>query len=287
LDYYRHVNLPRLYLGMTPIPTPPIPERSTRIFATRSDRFPNIPAGETKVAWERGVRYGTSPDIGFDIWDEECDVWEDCPELPPPPAMATACEIFATAGDGGTITPAGHVMVDWHSFQSFIITPSPGYEIEDVIVDFQSVGPVGFFTFAKVINDHSIHAKFYSAQPQPCGWDCSDCPPTLLANVSGLYWGADFCNYANGLYVLENMWGMCYWFGYNDFAPWPWTGNTYVSLYCWEDIWYAQVIYWPNGWLSAEFTRPNITGCPPTGNWPSSGNGMCVTGNETFTLAIP
>jgi hypothetical protein len=276
-----------MYLGMTPIPTPPIPERSTRIFATRSDRFPNIPVGETKIAWERGVRYGTSPDVSFDIFDSAYDVWEDCPELPPPPAMATACEIFATATEGGNITPAGHVMVDWHDTQSFIITPWEGYEIEDVIVDFESVGPVGFFTFAKVINDHSIHAKFYSAQPQPCGWDCSGCPQTLLATVSGLGTNSWHCLNACGLYVLTNYWGMCYWMGYNDWAPWPYTNSACLVVYCWDDTWYADLYVMPDWWLMAQFTKPNITGCPPLGNWPTTGQGFCVPWHETFTLAIP
>jgi hypothetical protein len=43
--------------------------------------------------------------------------------------------IVATADHGGSITPAGYVLVDADADQGFDITPSYGYQITDVIVD--------------------------------------------------------------------------------------------------------------------------------------------------------
>jgi hypothetical protein len=68
--------------------------------------------------------------------------------------------ITATAGANGSITPAGNVEVEHGSNQAFTITPAEGYEIEDVLVDGISVGPVATWTFSNVTAAHSISASF-------------------------------------------------------------------------------------------------------------------------------
>ena len=69
-------------------------------------------------------------------------------------------EITATAGPGGTIDPEGQVGVDCGEDQAFTIAPDDCYEIEDVVVDGQSVGPVAEHTFYDVQENHTIHATF-------------------------------------------------------------------------------------------------------------------------------
>gem|GEM_PF-1691659 len=68
--------------------------------------------------------------------------------------------ITATAGAGGSIDPSGDVKVNHGSNQSFTITPSVGYDIEDVRVDGVTVGAVTNHTFTNVTSNHTISATF-------------------------------------------------------------------------------------------------------------------------------
>ncbi|MFP3898911.1 MAG: S8 family serine peptidase [Dehalococcoidia bacterium] len=71
--------------------------------------------------------------------------------------------IAATAGEGGTIEPSGDVVVNEGDSQTFTISANTGYEIDDVVVDGSSVGPVSSYTFENVTADHTIHATFKEA----------------------------------------------------------------------------------------------------------------------------
>jgi hypothetical protein len=68
--------------------------------------------------------------------------------------------ITATAGMGGTISPSEMVSVQHGSSQTFIISPSPGYQIASVLVDSSSVGAVSSYTFSSVAASHTISATF-------------------------------------------------------------------------------------------------------------------------------
>ncbi len=68
--------------------------------------------------------------------------------------------ITATAGMGGTISPAGTMTVEDGKDQSFTIAAVTGYTIKDVLVDGVSVGKVAAYTFKGVVADHTIHADF-------------------------------------------------------------------------------------------------------------------------------
>ena len=68
--------------------------------------------------------------------------------------------ITATAGENGTITPAGEVVVVEGGSQEFTITANEGYEIEDVKVDGTSVGAVATYTFTEVKANATIEATF-------------------------------------------------------------------------------------------------------------------------------
>jgi hypothetical protein len=79
--------------------------------------------------------------------------------------------ILATAGEGGYIEPSGLIIVQHGSNQSFMIVPSEGYHIDDVLVDGQSAGPVQQYEFTNITGNHSIDASFtiniYSIMAEP------------------------------------------------------------------------------------------------------------------------
>ena len=75
------------------------------------------------------------------------------------PASVTRT-ITASAGTGGTITPSGSVTVSGGADQSFVITPTSGYLVRDVLVDGASVGAVSSYTFTNVTGNHTIAATF-------------------------------------------------------------------------------------------------------------------------------
>jgi hypothetical protein len=73
--------------------------------------------------------------------------------------------ITATAGTGGSISPAGQVSVVAGAAQRFDITPSYGYQIADVIVDSQSKGAITAYIFSHINADHQINATFGEVPP--------------------------------------------------------------------------------------------------------------------------
>ncbi len=72
--------------------------------------------------------------------------------------------IIATAGEGGTISPSGNVLVDDGDDAAFTITPNDGYRIASVMVDeTENVTDQlvdGTYTFVDVIENHTIAATF-------------------------------------------------------------------------------------------------------------------------------
>ena len=72
--------------------------------------------------------------------------------------------IVATAGTGGSISPSGNVIVKDGENQTFNITPNNCYDIQDVLVDSVSVGPVSSYPFTNVTKDHTINATFHYNQ---------------------------------------------------------------------------------------------------------------------------
>ena len=73
--------------------------------------------------------------------------------------------VTATAGEGGTITPAGQTLVKKGTSKTFDIAPTQGYEIVNVNVDGADLGPISYYTFQRVGVDHTISATFQKAQP--------------------------------------------------------------------------------------------------------------------------
>ncbi|MDD4848156.1 MAG: DUF2436 domain-containing protein, partial [Bacteroidales bacterium] len=78
--------------------------------------------------------------------------------------------INATAGENGTITPSGNVSVEEGDSQTFIIAANAGFQIENVLVDGESVGTVETYTFENVTANHTIAVSF-SEKPAIEEWD--------------------------------------------------------------------------------------------------------------------
>jgi len=93
-------------------------------------------------------------------------------------SFVTECTVYhnisASAEIGGSINPAGTIVVREGDSQSFAITPFAGNSIQDVIVDGVSVGPVSSYTFTGITADHSILATFL-VPPGAC-LDIADYP---------------------------------------------------------------------------------------------------------------
>jgi len=68
--------------------------------------------------------------------------------------------IEAKAGAGGSISPSGSVSAAKGNDKTFTVTADKDYEIEDVLVDGDSVGAVSTYTFEDVNKAHTIKASF-------------------------------------------------------------------------------------------------------------------------------
>jgi uncharacterized repeat protein (TIGR02543 family) len=69
-------------------------------------------------------------------------------------------DIVASAGVNGSITPAATTTANYGSNQIYLIQPASGYHVLDVLVDGNSVGAVGSYTFSNVTANHTISATF-------------------------------------------------------------------------------------------------------------------------------
>ncbi|MFW5706346.1 MAG: T9SS type A sorting domain-containing protein [Bacteroidota bacterium] len=104
------------------------------------------------------------------------------------PAVLT---LTASAGENGTIEPAGEVPVLYGQSQLFTMFPDEGYMVADVLVDDESVGAVSEWFFENVTTDHTIHVTFqeetftltFKVEDQQ-GQDITDATITL-GDVSG------------------------------------------------------------------------------------------------------
>lgn len=68
--------------------------------------------------------------------------------------------ITSNAGEGGSISPSGSVIVANGASRTFSITPDTGYHIEDVLVDGVSAGIETSYTFTNVTASHTISVIF-------------------------------------------------------------------------------------------------------------------------------
>jgi hypothetical protein len=133
------------------------------------------------------------------------------------PTATPTFVITATAGPNGSISP-GTTAVNQGGTQTFTITPSAGYQIQNVLVDGISVGAVTTYTFSNVTTNCSITASFRSPQltatnagtgtgtvtSLPAGISCgSTCtalynPGTVLTLTAAASPGSSFAGWSGG-----------------------------------------------------------------------------------------
>ncbi|MGQ9608388.1 MAG: InlB B-repeat-containing protein, partial [bacterium] len=68
--------------------------------------------------------------------------------------------IESKAEEGGSISPAGIMTVNYGETRGYIITPNPGYRVADVLVNGASVGAVTNYVFTNITANYTILAKF-------------------------------------------------------------------------------------------------------------------------------
>lgn len=68
--------------------------------------------------------------------------------------------ITAYAESGGAISPNGSTKTSRGGSQTYMVSPSRGYHVADVLIDGQSVGAVNRHTFTNVNENHTISALF-------------------------------------------------------------------------------------------------------------------------------
>ena len=109
---------------------------------------------------------GTITIPGDKITDEVSISGAGTPETPSPdPATHT---VTATAGDNGSITPAGDSVVNEGDSQAYTITPDEGYEIDSVVVNGTALSGAerdavvanASYTFDNIQDDSSISVTF-------------------------------------------------------------------------------------------------------------------------------
>jgi VCBS repeat-containing protein len=79
--------------------------------------------------------------------------------------MAGQYMIESIAGDNGSIDPSGQLFVQEYSSKTFHIVPQANYDIQDVMINGESIGPVSKYTFYDIQADQTIHA-FFIARPK-------------------------------------------------------------------------------------------------------------------------
>lgn len=108
---------------------------------------------------EQGIKFDTER-AGFSpfaiAWKTDASEEPDQPVTPP----LKHYTITASAGEGGSISPSGTVSVAAGADKTFTFTPDEGNRVADVIVDGESLGALGSYTFEDVASDHTIQVVF-------------------------------------------------------------------------------------------------------------------------------
>ncbi|MBI1753510.1 MAG: immunoglobulin domain-containing protein [Acidobacteria bacterium] len=115
------------------------------------------------------------------------DVTMDGPHTLDVSAQIMTFTITATAGPNGSISPAGATTVNYGTSPTYTITPDPGYEVANVIVDGANMGAITTYTILAVAEDHTLSATFILAGPSIVGR--SGHSATLLADGKTLVAG--------------------------------------------------------------------------------------------------
>ncbi len=100
------------------------------------------------------------------VWSGNGTEWSD-PAVGPSFSITQTVSytITASAGANGSISPSSSVSVPQGGSQQFTITPDPGYDIQDILINGSSMGPKSSYTFSNVASDQTIEAVFAFVTP--------------------------------------------------------------------------------------------------------------------------
>ncbi len=96
-------------------------------------------------------------------------------------ALPDLYSITTSSGAGGTIEPGGPVEVVSGSSVAFTITASPGFHLQNVLVDGAAMGVIPTYTFTNVTGNHTISASFTANS----GGDVSTFPLSVTSVPTG------------------------------------------------------------------------------------------------------
>ena len=124
---------------------------------------------QTSYEYGTSVQLTATPATGWHFWEWSGDITESTnPVTITMDADKTVTAHFninqytinVIAGEGGSISPSVHAIVDYGASQTFTITPATGYHIVEVKADGISKGAVTTYTFTNVTANHIIGATF-------------------------------------------------------------------------------------------------------------------------------
>jgi hypothetical protein len=131
------------------------------------------PAGNSVVNYGSDLIYNFAPDYGYRISDIKVnsisvgavpsytfDNITSDQNISVTFSLIPTYTISAGAGEGGSITPSGSVILFEGSDQSYKITPSPDYRILDVVVDDNSLGAINEFMLSNITSNHTLSVRF-------------------------------------------------------------------------------------------------------------------------------
>jgi hypothetical protein len=131
------------------------------------------PTGNVSVANGGSATFVVRPDVGYAVSQLTVDgvsqgaatsyTFSDVTANHTITAAFTSVPTFqltATAGANGFISPAGSLLTNAGSNQTFTITPDPGYQVAAVLVDGAAEGTVTSYTFTNIQAAHTISATF-------------------------------------------------------------------------------------------------------------------------------
>jgi flagellin-like protein len=130
------------------------------------------PVGSVTVNYGADQAFVVKPDTGYHVLDVIVDGTSlgaqasyTFPSVTANHTISASFEINTYVintfvGPGGSIDPTGPVTVAYGADQSFNITASLGYHIDNVVVDGELQGPISFYTFRNVTSSHQIWAGF-------------------------------------------------------------------------------------------------------------------------------
>ena len=130
------------------------------------------PAGITNLNFGMNQIYRIAPDPGYQLSDVKVDNISVGPlssytfnNIAANHTISATFSIItytitSSAGAGGSISPAGAVIVNWGTNRSFNITPSTGFRISEIKADNITVESASVYTFNNITDNHTISVTF-------------------------------------------------------------------------------------------------------------------------------